>query len=619
MLTKDFYQLIDNEINALVEKYQNDPFLQKHKEGSSQRKSYGFLIWFLQFYAHIPNYVDYITDGDNDSSCDIVFDKLDHQGNKIFYIVQSKWNSENNADKETINDDIKKALSDFETIWNGTRQQLNDKLKQRLEELYNHIKNNGEVKFIFLTLSQYNGKANDNIKSFINGDSNKRCEVIDLNRIKIDYIDRKFKGITPTNPLENYLNPEESKITIEIEPLSQSGNFLKIDKPFDAYVFLLRPKIIFELFEKYGFALFYKNVRNPLLESQFNEEIKQTASDNPSYFWYYNNGITAITYLLPKIGKSAVKFEVAGLQIINGAQTVYSIYRAYKEASLVKREQMDGEALITLRLLKSGGKLFDLNVTRYTNSQNPVDDRDFCANDEIQIRLQQASFKTKHWYEKRRGEFREPEKLEEMGIKIVPNYVFANAYLAYHLQDPTRILKNYHQQEEKDLNFISYKDNPEGFYERIFNEKTFFEDMLCSFYLFQFLMEDSGNMSYEASFLSNIYHHLALFKIAFIKYLNAKFSSTKKLINISKEVIKYYEKKDIDILAKTFDFIATFIEEQIENIDNEEKRNENMLRFLFEHLQYEKLKEKLEELDLKVEDIESIVLKENNKTENNDS
>ncbi|MEY3400634.1 MAG: hypothetical protein RLZZ86_237 [Cyanobacteriota bacterium] len=78
---------------------------------------------------------------------------------------------------------------------------------------------------------------------------------------------------------------------------------------------LLRPKSIYDLFEKYRFALFYKNVRNPLLQSQF------------------------------------------------------------------------GESLVTLRLLKSGGKDFDLNVTRYTNSQNPVDDRDFCANDDIQIML----------------------------------------------------------------------------------------------------------------------------------------------------------------------------------------------------------------------------------------
>ncbi|MDD5272787.1 MAG: AIPR family protein [Methylovulum sp.] len=169
------------------------------------------------------------------------------------------------------------------------------------------------------------------------------------------------------NPLESYQNPEESPITLAIV---QKNGQIKIDRPFEAIMFLLRPQSIYELFATYGFALFYKNVRNPLLQSQFNEDIEKTALENPAYFWYYNNGITAITYALPTIGKKAESIKLTGLQIINGAQTVYAIYRAYKSASPVKRKQMDSESLVTLRLLKSGGKEFDLNVTHYTNSQN---------------------------------------------------------------------------------------------------------------------------------------------------------------------------------------------------------------------------------------------------------
>lgn len=89
--------------------------------------------------------------------------------------------------------------------------------------------------------------------------------------------------------------------------------------------------------------------------------------------------MTAITYLLPEIRNEAEIATVTGLQIINGAQTVYSIYKAYKDASPVKRQIMDSESFVTLRILKSGGKDFDLNVTRFTNSQNPVSDRDFVA------------------------------------------------------------------------------------------------------------------------------------------------------------------------------------------------------------------------------------------------
>jgi hypothetical protein len=606
MFTKDFYKIIDGELNGLLEKYKADKFIQKHRNAINNQKSYALLIWFLEFYGKISSYTSFITDGDNDSSCDIVFDKTNNYGDKIFYVVQSKWNNEGNSEKESDKDEILKSLSDFTTILRGEKDDFNDKLKLKLEELDKHLKENGEVKFIFLTLSQYRGGADENIKAFINNDEKIKFEVIDINRIKFDYIDRKYKKIEPLNPLETYQNPEESLIDIEIV---QGNGSIKIEKPFEAYMFLLRPKSIYDLFEKYSFALFYKNVRNPLLQSQFNEEIEKTAIENPAYFWYYNNGITAITYLLPKIGKKAEKVQLTGLQIINGAQTVYSIYQAYKNASPTKRIQMDSESLLTLRLLKSGGKDFDLNVTRYTNSQNPIYDRDFCANDDIQVKLQNDSYQTKFWYEKRRDEFREvPEDITE-----VPNYVFANVYLAYHLQDPVSVLSNYRQRleinKDKDLIFVSHKDHKDGLYEKIFNDRTSFEDMLCAFYLFDVIYGITP-VPYEDTFKTRLYHLLALFKVAFTKYLQAKFG---KKINVNKHIISIYERGEKAIIIQTFKFINQFVEKQLEVENNEEKTKEGIIKFLLKLSYYENIKDALDDLNISIEDIESIVLEDGDK------
>ncbi len=601
MFTKDFYNIIDSELNGLLEKYKADKFVQKHRNAINNQKSYALLIWFLEFYGKISSYTSSITDGKDDSSCDIVFDKTNNYGDKIFYIVQSKWNNAANSEKEADKDEILKALSEFTTILRGEKDDFNDKLKLKLEELDKHLKENGEVKFIFLTLSQYRGGQDADIQAFINNDEKIKFEVIDINRIKFDYIDRKYKKIEPLNPLESYQNPEESLIDIEIV---QGNGSIKIEKPFEAYMFLLRPKSIYNLFEKYGFALFYKNVRNPLLQSEFNEEIEKTAIENPAYFWYYNNGITAITYLLPKIGKKAEKLQLTGLQIINGAQTVYSIYRAYRNASPTKRIQMDSESLLTLRLLKSGGTDFDLNVTRYTNSQNPIYDRDFCANDDIQIKLQNDSYQTKFWYEKRRDEFRElPEEITE-----VPNHVFANVYLAYHLQDPVSVLSNYRQQREinKDLIFVSHKEHKDGLYEKIFNDRTSFEDMLCAFYVFN-IIDDTTPFPYEDTFRTTLYHLLALFKVAFTKYLQAKFD---KRINVNKYIINVYERDEKEVVIKTFKFINQFVEEQIGVENNEEKTTEGMIKFLVKLSYYEKIKDALDDLNISVKDIEDIVLED---------
>ena len=343
MLTEDFYKLIDIELIDILDKYKDDAYIKKNKSAINNQKAYALLIWFLDFYGKKSDYSNYITDGDEDSSCDIVFDNLDNQGQKVFYIVQSKWNIESNCNKEVEKKDILQALNDFDTIIRGKKEKVNAKLKSKIDELQEHLKQNGEVKFVYLTLSSNNPKADDNIKSFLDNHKKTTFEFYDINRIKIDFIERRYKKIDPINPLENYYNPEESKINIEIQKINKSsGNFIRVEKPFEAYVFLIKPKTIFELFEKYGFSLFFRNVRNPLIQSDFNKEIEQTTVDNPAYFWYYNNGLTAITYLLPnEIRDEATSIELTGLQIINGAQTVYSVYKAYKDASPTKRTIID--------------------------------------------------------------------------------------------------------------------------------------------------------------------------------------------------------------------------------------------------------------------------------------
>lgn len=599
MFTKDFYNVIDNELTNLVEKYGEDDYIQKHKGAKNNQKSYALLIWFLEFYGKRQNYKDYITDGDNDSSCDIVFDNVNNQGERVFYIVQSKWNNETNSEKETNRDEILKALNEFETLLRGEKRDVNEKLQAKLNELDKHRKNNGEIKFIFLSLSHYKGGADDNIRGFVKQDEKIQCEVIDIDRIKIDYIDRIYKGIDPVNPLEFHQNPEESQISLEI---IQDNGKIKIEKPFEAYLFLLRPKTIYDLFDKYKFSLFYKNVRNPLLESQFNREIERTALENPAYFWYYNNGITAITYLLPTIGAKAKKIPLTGLQIINGAQTVYSIYHAYKNASPAKRKQMDTESLITLRLLKSGGKDFDLNVTRYTNSQNPVDDRDFCANDDIQIRLQNESFKTNVWYEKRRGEFREvPEN-----VAVISNEEFSNVYLACHLQNPTGVFENYLQwlDSKKNLIFISHKEHKNGLYETVFHNNIAFKDMLAAYYISIMFEIARGKIREEKNHI--FYFFIALSTIIWKKYLQIKLGNS---INVSDYIIKNIEDtKIMDISMKIRYFIIEFVDKRITVNNDKEKTNDNLDKLLLNPSYYERLREELEESHFSAEDIESIVI-----------
>jgi phosphotransferase system IIB component len=586
MLTKYFYDIIDKQLIDIIEKYKNDPEIKNRENSKTGQKAYAFLIWFLEFYGKTTNYLPYITEGSSDGFCDIIFDTPDSRGNTVFYVIQSKWNNRNNALKEISAKEVGYALNNFSTIMRGYKKLTNnERFNKKLSKLQSHIETNGQIKFIVLSLCQANTSIADNITSFEDEFKRIRLEFIDINRIKRDYIERQYKQIMPANPLEYTYDPEDTPVTLRVErPKRNNGSFIKIDKPFDAYIFLVKPKTIFNLFEEFGLSLFFKNVRNPISDSDINQQIEKTIIENPDYFWYYNNGITAITDDLSEISARAKQFELSGLQIINGAQTVHAIHSAYKKATRRQQANMDKKVLITLRLLQSGGKDFDLQVTRYTNSQHPISDRDFHANDEVQIRLQNESFNTNLWYEKRRDEFRgeTPD-----GIRIVPNFAFANAYLAYELQAPVKMKGG-----TKNLLFLSHNEQTSGLYELVFNENTKFEDMLCSMYLLMLLASDGD---FEKVQSSHLIYVLALFKVIFSKYIEKKYTHVPP---INKKVKELVEKGETTILLKVFQFIQVKVTELSEN----QEVSEN---FMISKSHYDTMKEHFAKMDVSIDDIEN--------------
>jgi hypothetical protein len=208
MLTKDFYKIVDAELSDIIEKYSDDEMIKKHSLSKDNQKSYALLVWFLEFYGKKTDYVPNITDGPGDSFCDIIFDKKDTRGKNIYYVIQSKWNTQKNAIKNISNTEIGYAISDFTTILqNNKKPTENNSFNQKLVELSEHIKSNGLVKFIFLALCQEN--IDDNINSFNQEFKPHELKFIDINRLRHDYIERKYKQIKPSNPIEHTYNPEK--------------------------------------------------------------------------------------------------------------------------------------------------------------------------------------------------------------------------------------------------------------------------------------------------------------------------------------------------------------------------------------------------------------------------
>lgn len=612
MIISKFYEILNSELKTILDKYAADDKTRKHKD-DNLNKGYALLIWFLDFYAQKEIYKSFITDGKEDSSCDIIFSNQNNQDEEIFYVIQSKWiNFDTTKKKEDAYPILDKkelgyALNDFSIVLSGQKKKgTNEAFNKKYEALKTHLEKNGKVKFIFFTPAKRNYDIDDSINTFNkNYAPNISLEVIDMERIRRDYIEFKYKEIQTNNPLEYAYNSEDAPIEINIERFKDSKrDVLAFEGREKSYILMLKPKTIYELFNKFRFSLFFKNVRNPIHRSNYNQQIVDTLLKKPSAFWYFNNGITGITKVMPDVGIHAKKIQVEGLQIINGAQTVYSVFKAYENATSIQRKAMDSDAKISFRLIRSSDEDFNMQITRFTNMQNPLHDRDFWANDEVQQRLQNESFATDFWYEKRRDEFRlTKQKQGDLGIKVISNEELIRAYSAFYLQNPIYAI------HKADKFFISKRDDKDGLYEELFNSKTKFDDIIVSYLIWEMTIntlapeDEDDEVLFEESRWDVFMPVVALSKIIMQKYFRiTKGFNNGKELNLTlliKNIYQNDKEEDMLELSKIIIYASKLI---LDKLDSNKSREKLMNSQIF----YESIKEEVEENDLDVESIQKI-------------
>lgn len=555
-----FYDIIDKRIDELSNIFKNNLHLKK--QDSNGKKSFSFLLWFLERYLpnnELTEFENLITEGNDDSSCDLIFKNKDQLGKEIYYVVQAKWFSKSNINKaKEINKEVKACLSDFRIILQGKKESdHNENFNLQYSKFIEHKRNNGKVKFVFLALCNGEINIDEHISDFKSPLVS--FEFIDFFKLKQQFVEIEYKGVKTHNPIETPYIPK-SEFILEFE----KEQVISVETPYPSFIFLVRPKEIYNLFEKYGQSLFYKNIRNPLPNSLFNKGIKETITYNSIHFWYFNNGITAITEKIEDFHIDSTNVKIKGIQVINGAQTVYSIYESYKNSSDEVREKMDSFGLITLRTVTTGGDDFDLMVTRFTNSQNPISERDFHSNDEVQKRLQFDFLKNSNiWYETRRGEFR--KKIN--GINKLTNEILGQNYLAYYINDP------FNAKQNKKLIFVNKSINPNGLYEIIFNEETKFDDMLVAYYINLLVDRKRKAIKKEIDSIDTTKtltkDQELILKYDFIQYANFEIMALFKLLfyitnednlkSINGKLISYFENDTIQKIEYGYNILINFI------------------------------------------------------------
>jgi len=203
----------------------------------------------------------------------------------------------------------------------------------------------------------------------------------------------------------------EQKFGKQITCLSMPSN----TDDFQGYLSIIPGDMLASLYEEYGSRLMELNVRSFLQQrGKVNQGIRKTILNEPHRFLAYNNGISVtaeeIVTERTSTGDLAIR-SIKGLQIVNGGQTVASIHRSKKADRCEHLDQLAVQAKITIVKASLLEELVP-KISRYSNTQNTVNDADFASNDPFHIAIEQLASsiwapgeQTRWFYERARGQY----------------------------------------------------------------------------------------------------------------------------------------------------------------------------------------------------------------------
>lgn len=310
------------------------------------------------------------------------------------YLIQNKFYSDTTSlSKDYIENDF--LLRPLNALRQGTYRK-----SQELQNAYNKYKEHPNF-MLHLHLYVTNNLKVQGVEDFIKqfNANNPKCiaKIFYLDDIKEQYygelfqVKKHYKTFIHTKNNGTVLNvlPKDYKLNI---PLTAKYVFAPVVSVFKMY----------QGAKENNYPIFDMNIREFLGQTGVNKKIYNTLMNKNERhnFFYYNNGITIIC---DKIGTTETKntdipnadaiIEINNPQIVNGCQTVNSIYEALKNIDPLKLNEEFADTFVMLKILEidkddeSEKDLYN-NIVRYTNSQNSIDDKTFTANNDIFKRIQ---------------------------------------------------------------------------------------------------------------------------------------------------------------------------------------------------------------------------------------
>lgn len=352
--------------------------------------SKAFIHWYLKNHLFMDGQEigECIIDGSGDNGIDAI---ILNEEEKELTVMQFKFPATSKGINEEISQgDILKTINGFNILINkSSTSESNSQFK----EYKNKISDIDIFKFNIQFISFNKGiEATANKELIDNFAKNFKKDFGSELNMKVhekSTISNIYEKINRKNNLEINLSYKQLTSACDIESMN-----------IKSYVGLVNSKDLILSIEDYIETIFDENIRLYEGKTTVNNSIKSTASDpkESEMFYFYNNGITIIC---DKASNSPNKLSVSlkGVSIVNGCQTVTSIYELYKKSKL-----QSGVDILT-RIIEISDYNERMKITEFLNSQNPIKDSYFIANHTIIRDLQKVLEDKGYYLERQVNEF----------------------------------------------------------------------------------------------------------------------------------------------------------------------------------------------------------------------
>lgn len=312
-----------------------------------------------------------IVDGEDDNGIDAIY--WDDKELKLF-LIQSKWIKSGTGEPEAK--DVGRFTKGIKDLLSMNFDRFNEKIISRKDELVNILTTAGIQVIAILVHTGNSGLSKHSKAEFddLMKEINDAGEILSYRHFNQTHL---YQSLT-----EDLDSPISANITIR--------HWGKIQEPHYAIYGQISAAELAELWKNNKDRIFAKNLRSTLGDTDVNSEIKQSLSNSPELFWYFNNGVTAIADKVEKLALGGHKHDIGhfkcdGLYIVNGAQTVTSI-GTFSERN---KDKDLSECIVHFRVisLENSDDTFGDSVTKTNNRQNKIEVRDFVAQDPEQKRI----------------------------------------------------------------------------------------------------------------------------------------------------------------------------------------------------------------------------------------